>query len=459
MFCRNCGNSLRDGAAFCPQCGARIAAPEPPLTAAPTLEDELNDLLARAALLTDEPMPAPEAPQSAAFVPPAAIIPEAPQPAGAPKKTKSRAGLIVLLTLLGAVILAVAAFFALKPILFDRSGTTISAADRGKDDRGAKETTDANTDDPDAVDAPSPNDPETETNPTENEPAVPAEPTAEELMDQAEAFIAAGEYEQALAALSLVTTAADAERFDTLVIAAMFEATVTVDCAQFPTVLIEVRCNSPAANLIAPLTLTEDGEAVSAYDCTAVVEQARGETVLGFRYEAAAGGSEPSERSVCIELGIGAVSRTVQATYPTPRLVSRYELIFADLSWEAAAAECERLGGHLMTITSAEEMETAIALAAEHAAAYTWIGGYTTIESDGTVSGQWITGEVMDYTNWADGEPSGADRDGTVESCMMLWNVPSLGGWTWNDQRPDPIADGFFSGQLAFICEWEEYVP
>ncbi len=133
----------------------------------------------------------------------------------------------------------------------------------------------------------------------------------------------------------------------------------------------------------------------------------------------------------------------------------RYELFTGDVSWVEAEARCESLGGHLVTISSQEEMELIIGMAEAAGVSYLWLGGRTAYDASGNVYGYWVTGEDFSYQNWSTGEPTGADRDGTEENCLMLWNIESLGGWTWNDQRPDPIADGFYAGKIAYICEWE----
>lgn len=145
-----------------------------------------------------------------------------------------------------------------------------------------------------------------------------------------------------------------------------------------------------------------------------------------------------------------------EITDPEPYAhTSRYELFLADVSWEEAKARCEALGGHLATITSQEEMDTLIALAEEAGVTCVWLGGYTSYDAQGSVFGHWITGEPFTYENWSDGEPSRVDHDGTEEYYIMLWNVESLGGWTWNDQRNDPAGSGFLNGRIAYVCEWE----
>ena len=66
MFCQNCGNQLTEGAAFCGQCGAKVAEPAAPQQ--PTYEAPQS-----------APQPAYEAPQPAYEAPQPAY--EAPQPA------------------------------------------------------------------------------------------------------------------------------------------------------------------------------------------------------------------------------------------------------------------------------------------------------------------------------------------------------------------------------------------
>ena len=75
----------------------------------------------------------------------------------------------------------------------------------------------------------------------------------------------------------------------------------------------------------------------------------------------------------------------------------------------------------------------------------------------GNVFGHWVTGETFSFEAWCEDEPSRVDLDGTEEWYIMLWNIPSLGGWTWNDQRNDPLAAVATMDQyMGFICEYEE---
>lgn len=136
---------------------------------------------------------------------------------------------------------------------------------------------------------------------------------------------------------------------------------------------------------------------------------------------------------------------------------SRYQLFQECLSWEEASLRCQEMGGHLATITSQEEMDLLVSMAVSAEVKYIWLGGYTSYDANGNVFGHWVTGEEFSYQAWAADEPSRVDQDGTPEWYIMLWNIPSLGGWTWNDQRNDPAAVvASMSDEMAFICEWED---
>lgn len=135
---------------------------------------------------------------------------------------------------------------------------------------------------------------------------------------------------------------------------------------------------------------------------------------------------------------------------------SRYLLVEECLSWEEASRRCQEMGGHLATITSQTEMDLLVSMAEDAGMKYIWLGGYTSYDNYGGVFGHWVTGEDFDYQAWCVDEPSRVDLDGTEEWYIMLWNIPSLGGWTWNDQRNDPAAVvTTMADSMGFICEFE----
>ena len=110
-----------------------------------------------------------------------------------------------------------------------------------------------------------------------------------------------------------------------------------------------------------------------------------------------------------------------------------YYLVFENvLSWSDAKAYCETLGGHLATVTSAEEQAFVETLGTN---SY-WLGA-----SDEQEEGvwTWVTGEVWDYSHWNSGEPNGQRG----ENYLTLW--PSF----WNDLGNSS------SEQEGFICEWD----
>lgn len=136
---------------------------------------------------------------------------------------------------------------------------------------------------------------------------------------------------------------------------------------------------------------------------------------------------------------------------------SRYEVFKEALTWEEATERCQQMGGHLATITSQDEMDLLIQMAEAEDISYVWLGGYTSYDNVGNVFGHWVTGEDFTFQIWSKDEPSRVDLDGVEEWYIMLWNVPSLGGWSWNDQRNDPVSvSSAMAEKMGFICEFEE---
>lgn len=133
---------------------------------------------------------------------------------------------------------------------------------------------------------------------------------------------------------------------------------------------------------------------------------------------------------------------------------SRYEIIASDISWTDANRACIQKGGHLATITSAEEMDQLIELVGNSGLKYLWIGGYTSVNGSDAF-GHWVTGEPFSYTAWYPGEPSRNDADGTPEMYLMMWCVDGV--WSWNDQRNNLVDElDYFRGNIGYVCEYEE---
>ena len=115
-----------------------------------------------------------------------------------------------------------------------------------------------------------------------------------------------------------------------------------------------------------------------------------------------------------------------------------YKIFDTQISWFDAQAYCESVGGHLVTITSAEEqtfVETYMSV--NNFSADIWIGAY----NDGSGVWHWTTDEIFEFTNWETNRP---DCYNGNEWFVQL-NNRYFG--QWNDLPP--------TSSIAFYCEWE----
>ncbi len=186
--------------------------------------------------------------------------------------------------------------------------------------------------------------------------------------------------------------------------------------------------------------------------------------VYVVEYESDGSASAEAARELTIKVdsdtctGEVSVSFTPTSAVKETKHESRYELIKGSYTWEEASQLCQEMGGHLATITSADENAQLAKMSEDAGLKYVWIGGYTSYDSNGNVFGHWVTGEEFSYENWSKDEPSRYDKgDNEPEWYLMLWNIPELGGWTWNDQRNDPVSYvAKMAETMGFICEYEE---
>ncbi len=119
-----------------------------------------------------------------------------------------------------------------------------------------------------------------------------------------------------------------------------------------------------------------------------------------------------------------------------------YAYYLYQTTWSQAKQKCESFGGHLATITSAEEQGIVAGLASKAGKAL-WIGA--TRDSSNTYSDfGWITGESFGYTNWNSNEPSRIWK-GVQENCVAIY-----ASGKWND-----LADNSGTPK-GFICEWDD---
>lgn len=105
-----------------------------------------------------------------------------------------------------------------------------------------------------------------------------------------------------------------------------------------------------------------------------------------------------------------------------------YELVLSGtpIAWDAAEAACEARGGHLATITSAQENEFVAGLVVG-GGRNAFLGGHQVDPSaPANVGWSWVTGEPWSYTNWANGEPN--DQGSPSEWVLEMWS-----NHQWND--------------------------
>ena len=118
---------------------------------------------------------------------------------------------------------------------------------------------------------------------------------------------------------------------------------------------------------------------------------------------------------------------------PASVAMSRYELVTGSFTWHQAKADAEARGGHLVTVTTADEW-TALTNAVEWTI-QVWFGG-----TDENTEGQWewVTGEPWQFDNWAPGEPN---NDNGQEHYLECYPGTSL--FTWNDAWATKIQGGY----------------
>ena len=103
----------------------------------------------------------------------------------------------------------------------------------------------------------------------------------------------------------------------------------------------------------------------------------------------------------------------------------RYELAPEELFWNEHNDRARAMGGHLVSITSAEENELVARIAGERTV---WIGGMRKGSGNGPGADHWCwcDGQPWIYANWAPGEPN---NHGGNENRIQLYGPNKL----WND--------------------------
>lgn len=116
------------------------------------------------------------------------------------------------------------------------------------------------------------------------------------------------------------------------------------------------------------------------------------------------------------------------------------------MTWETARTQCELRGGHLVTITSQEEMNFVAIYLISGSRCY-WSGGYYDVSAEW----KWVTGETMDYTDFV------ASQSGVsypyITLCEAGWMVNDNSGGNWGGIMTG--GNGYNSSVAGYICEWD----
>lgn len=155
-------------------------------------------------------------------------------------------------------------------------------------------------------------------------------------------------------------------------------------------------------------------------------------------------------------LGSTGNAETSQVVGPNGHLYQRFD---DTTTWHDAKDACDNLGGHLATITSAEEHDFVYdSLVFDAPDDMVWLGATDEV-AEGTWA--WVTNEAWDYTHWAGGEPNNCS--GIEHYLVYFTPYDPLGraGW-WND-----LGEGNDGGcgcggctyewyPMSRICEWDQ---
>ena len=154
---------------------------------------------------------------------------------------------------------------------------------------------------------------------------------------------------------------------------------------------------------------------------------------------------------------IGAVAPSTRTIPADTRVLNghSYKFFPEQLSWKAAKARCEALGGHLVIIETPAENAFLGQLITDGGQLDSWIGA-----TDEGSEGQWhwVDGRLMTWTNWFTRQKQPNNKGG-VEHFGLMSNqklaVDGLIDWKWSDQPDESLP----VHQPGYICEWDAAAP
>lgn len=127
-----------------------------------------------------------------------------------------------------------------------------------------------------------------------------------------------------------------------------------------------------------------------------------------------------------------------------------YTAFTDDLSWDDAKKACEKMGGHLATISSAAENDAVVNLCKSTSKGIYWLGAY----SDGKGGWKWVTKEKFDFNSWDKNQPSKSGEKYAQIYAENYENNDHIG--KWNDSNSFKGDISWFSVKnVGYICEFE----
>ncbi len=154
---------------------------------------------------------------------------------------------------------------------------------------------------------------------------------------------------------------------------------------------------------------------------------------------------------VCFVLSLLPINITANASNTASQNIFNghtYSIFDEVMYWEDAKDFCEKMGGHLVTITSPEEQDYVQSMVIDYNKPC-WIGAYR-LGTDTKWS--WVTNERFEYTNWDEDEPT-LYHKGEIEIYVGIYANDYDTSYSttgkWNDFRKSTTT------VQGFVCEWD----
>ena len=149
-----------------------------------------------------------------------------------------------------------------------------------------------------------------------------------------------------------------------------------------------------------------------------------------------------------IEIIVAAVETCQEGSLSVSTGCYSFPVTVGGMTWQNSKDYCIAQGGSLVEITSeAEQAAITAKIRSEGWGNFNFWIGLTDLDSEGTF--KWVSGDAVNYTHWAPGEPNNQGHSGGPEDCAHIGD----GGRTWNDMPCDD-SQGWGNNFLP-LCEFK----